>query len=403
MLWEAVFLALKAIRRNALRSFLTILGIVIGVSAVIAMVTLGGGTTAQVASDISKLGSNLLTLRPGQAFRGPGGVRASARALDVKDAQAIAAQVNGVVAVSPTASQSVTAVYGNDNRTTALTGADNDYFMASNLTIARGRQFTDNELRGGRTVCVLGETVRKELFGAREAIGATIRLNKVSCEVIGLLVPKGQSTFGQDQDDMIVTPLRALQRRFTGNRDVRAIYIAARDAASTTKVQRDVEILMRERRRIGPGAEDDFNVFDMTQITATLTGTTRLLTGLLGAVAAVSLLVGGIGIMNIMLVSVTERTREIGIRLAIGALERQVLLQFLVEAMVLSLLGGLIGIAVGLGLAAGSVSYLKVPFIFEPSIVVIAFVFSAFVGIVFGFFPARRAARMDPIEALRHE
>jgi putative ABC transport system permease protein len=328
MLWEAVILALKAIRRNALRSFLTILGIVIGVSAVIAMVTLGSGTTAQVASDISKLGSNLLTLRPGQAFRGPGGVRASARALDVKDAQAIAEQVNGVVAISPTASQSVTAVFGNDNRTTALTGADNDYFTASNLTIARGRQFTDNELRGGRTVCVLGETVRKELFGAREAIGATIRLNKVSCEVIGLLVPKGQSTFGQDQDDMIVTPLRALQRRFTGNRD--------------------------ERRRIGPGAEDDFNVFDMTQITATLTGTTRLLTGLLGAVAAVSLLVGGIGIMNIMLVSVTERTREIGIRLAIGALERQVLMQFLVEAMVLSLLGGLIGIAVGLGLAAGS-------------------------------------------------
>jgi putative ABC transport system permease protein len=251
---------------------------------------------------------------------------------------------------------------------------------------------------------VVGETVRNKLFGANDPIGRSIRLSNVSCEVIGHLVPKGQSSMGTDQDDIVLMPLRAYQRRIAGNANISTIYVSARDDVATTKVQADLEWLLRERRNIGPGQEDDFSVMDMKQLAQTMTGTTTLLTGLLGAVAAVSLLVGGIGIMNIMLVSVTERTREIGIRLAIGALERQVLMQFLVEAVTLSrLFGGLIGVLLGLGLAWLATGALNVPFILNPTIVAIAFGFSALVGVIFGYFPARRAAHLDPIEALRHE
>jgi putative ABC transport system permease protein len=234
-------------------------------------------------------------------------------------------------------------------------------------------------------------------------VGATIRLQKLSCQVIGVLAKKGQTGFGMDQDDMILVPLRMLQRRIAGNTDVGAISVSVRDGVSTEKAQRDIERLLRERRRITPGKDDDFHVRNMQQLVSTLAGTTRVLTALLGAVGAVSLLVGGIGIMNIMLVSVTERTREIGIRLAIGALEREVLMQFLVEAVVLSSFGGLVGIGLGLTAAAAGATALEVPFILNLGIVAVAFVFSAAVGVVFGFFPARQAARLDPIEALRHE
>jgi putative ABC transport system permease protein len=250
---------------------------------------------------------------------------------------------------------------------------------------------------------VIGETVRRELFGKADAIGETIRLEKFSCTVVGLLAAKGASASGPDQDDLIVVPLRTFQRRVSGNRDVSSMFVVAKDGISTAKVQRDVERLLRERRRIKPGEDDDFAVMDTKQMASTMTSVTSMLTGLLSSVAAVSLLVGGIGIMNIMLVSVTERTREIGIRLAIGAQARQVLLQFLVEAVVLSLFGGLAGIAVGLTFAAFATSMLGVPFLIDVPIVVVAFVFSAMVGIVFGYFPAQRASRLNPIEALRHE
>jgi putative ABC transport system permease protein len=245
--------------------------------------------------------------------------------------------------------------------------------------------------------------VRRELFGGQDPIGATIRLQKLSCQVIGVLAKKGQTSFGMDQDDMILVPLRMVQRRIAGNLGVSMISVSARDGVSTEKVQRDIERLLRERRRITPGKDDDFHVRNMQQLISTLAGTTRILTGLLGAVGAVSLLVGGIGIMNIMLVSVTERTREIGIRLAIGALEREVLMQFLVEAGVLSSFGGVIGVLLGLAAAGAGTTVLEVPFVFNPNIVAIAFAFSAMVGIAFGYFPARQAARLDPIEALRHE
>jgi len=254
-----------------------------------------------------------------------------------------------------------------------------------------------------RTVCILGATVKKELFGAQDPVGATIRLKKLACQVIGVLESKGVSGFGHDQDDYVLTPLRMFQRRIAGKTDVEAIMVSARDGVSTQKVKSDIEQLMRERRRISPAKEDDFMVRDMQEIVSTLTGTTRVLTALLGAVAAVSLLVGGIGIMNIMLVSVTERTREIGTRLAIGAMERDVLLQFLVEAVVLSAFGGICGIALGLSAAAIGSKFLNVPFVVSPGIVATAFFFSGAVGIIFGYFPARKAARLDPIEALRHE
>jgi putative ABC transport system permease protein len=245
--------------------------------------------------------------------------------------------------------------------------------------------------------------VKEKLFGATSPLGESLRVKKIACEVVGVLAGKGESSFGSDQDDIVIMPLRAFQRRIAGNADITAVNISAQTGVDTARVQADIERLMRERRGIVSGKEDDFSVRDTRQLAQTMTGTTEILTGLLGAVASVSLLVGGIGIMNIMLVSVTERTREIGIRLAIGALERQVLSQFLVEAVVLSGFGGIIGILLGLGLAALATQAMAVPFLFDGGIVVLAFTFSALVGVVFGYFPARRAAHLDPIEALRHE
>jgi len=401
MLFEAIKLALRAIRRNALRSFLTVLGVVIGVGAVVAMVTIGNGTTAKVTADLAKLGSNLLFVSPGQF--GPGRASFEAKAFNARDIEAMRSQLTGVKAVAPVAQKSVTVVYGTENRITVATGTDNDYFITQDWALKAGRQFFEGEIRGGRSVCIIGETVRDELFGRGDPLERNIRVGNVACEVIGLLEPKGQSSFGTDQDDIVLLPIRVFHRRLAGNIDIRRVMVSAKDEVETAKVQADIERLLRERRNIGPGEEDDFSVRDMKQIVQTMAGTTAMLTGLLGAVAAVSLLVGGIGIMNIMLVSVTERTREIGIRLAIGALERQVLAQFLVEAVVLSLFGGLVGILLGLGLAVLATSGLQVPFIVDPLIVLIAFAFSALVGVVFGYFPARRAARLDPIEALRHE
>ncbi|RCW24907.1 putative ABC transport system permease protein [Ciceribacter lividus] len=401
MFYETVKLALRAISRNLLRSFLTVLGVVIGVAAVIAMVTIGNGTTAQVTAEISKLGTNLLFVRPGQF--GPGRASTTAKSFTTRDVEAIREQINGLQAVAPVNQSSQVAIFGGENHTSTVVGTISDYFTAMDWSFTSGRAFLPTEERGGQAVCVIGNTVRSELFGSTPALEQKIRVGSVSCEVIGVLKKKGQSGMGTDQDDIVVMPIKVFQRRIGGNTDVSSITLSARDGVSTAKVQADVERLLRERRKIIAGREDDFSVNDMAQMASTLTGTTTLMTGLLGAVAAVSLLVGGIGIMNIMLVSVTERTREIGIRLAIGALEKQVLLQFLVEAVALSLSGGIIGILLGLGLAYGAVVLLNVPFVTSPAVIALAFVFSAAIGMIFGYFPARRAAQMNPIEALRHE
>jgi len=401
MLANTLLLALREIQRNVLRSFLTILGIVIGVASVIVMVTIGGGATAQITEQIASLGSNLLMIRVGQ-HHGPGQTEA-APSFDLADVHALSREIPAITAIAPSASQKATAVYGNANWSTTATGIDNQFFRVRNWTIQSGRQFLETELRSGKTVCVIGATVAKELLGQQDPVGNNIRLGNFSCQIIGALEAKGQSTFGSDQDDLVLIPLRTFQRRIAGNQDISLIQASVAEGRSTEKAKSDIEYLLRERRHISSSENDNFQVRDMKEITRMLTGTTQILTTLLGAVAAVSLLVGGIGIMNIMLVSVTERTREIGIRLAIGALEREVLLQFLVEAVVLSSFGGLIGILLALSGSFGLAKLLKIPFIFNPGIMIIAFLFSAAVGVIFGFFPARKAARLDPIDALRHE
>jgi putative ABC transport system permease protein len=400
MIWNAFLLALRELRRNVLRSFLTILGIVIGVAAVIVMVTLGSGATVQVSQQIASLGSNVVMLIPGQMGPGRGSTVAPFRDDDVA---AIARDIADLKAVVPVASKSVTTVFANKNWSTSVTGTTNDYFTASNWVIERGRAFTESEMRAGKPACVIGATVLKELFGAQDAMGSKIRLKNVSCEVIGQLKAKGQTGMGRDQDDIIVIPLRTFQRRIAGNRDIAMIQMSVRDETAMDRVKSAVERLMRERRHLSPNEENDFSLLDTRQIAQTLTSTTRILTLLLSAVAAVSLLVGGIGIMNIMLVSVTERTREIGIRLAIGAYERDVLTQFLVEAVVLASFGGLFGVLLALAVSAVLAQVLQVPLVLSPGIMILAFFFSGAVGVIFGYFPARRAAQLDPIEALRHE
>lgn len=400
MLWNTLLLALRAIRRNLMRSFLTILGIVIGVAAVITMVTLGNGATKSVADQISSMGSNLLMVMPGQRF-GPGS--AVAPKFKSADVEAIRNQISGASLVAPVVNASATAVYQAQNWSTSIAGSNDDYFDAGSWELASGRIFSEAEQRSGKAVCVIGETVREKLFGRQNPLGAEIRIKQFSCEIVGLLKAKGQSAMGWDQDDTVVMPLRTVQRRLAGSQDINGLMISVRDGASIDKVKEQLALLMRERRNISETEDDDFRVMDTRQIAETLTGTTKILTMLLGAVAAVSLLVGGIGIMNIMLVSVTERTREIGIRLAIGALEREVLLQFLIEAVVLSSLGGLVGIVLATVASMLLAGLMGIPYLFNPGINLLAFVFSAAIGVIFGYFPARRAAALNPIDALRHE
>ena len=401
MLWSTLLLALREIRRNVLRSFLTMLGIVIGVAAVITMVTLGKGATQAIADQVSSLGSNLLIVRPGQRL-GPG-ASSGAPAFKMADVQAIQEQVPLVRNIAPTVTRGMTVVAGARNWSTSINGSSNAWFSTGSWQLASGREFSDAEERGGQAVCVIGETVRRELFGTQDPLGLSIRIKGFSCEVIGLLAGKGQSAFGSDQDDVIVMPLKTAQRRITGSQDISALRISVQNEAAIDQAKRQITLLVRERRNITANEDDNFSVLDTRQITETLSSTTKVMTTLLGAVAAVSLLVGGIGIMNIMLVSVTERTREIGIRLAIGALEREVLLQFLIEAVVLSSLGGIIGIVLATAASIGLASVMQLPYLFDPTINLLSFLFSAAIGVIFGYFPARRAAKLDPINALRHE
>ncbi len=401
MLWNTVILALRAILRNLLRSFLTTLGIVIGIAAVITLVTLGNGATKSVSDQIAAMGTNQLMIIPGQRI-GPGS-ELGASAFTNGDADAIRNQITGARDVAPVAGKATTVVHQSQAWSTQVTGTNNEFFAAGSWTMALGRAFTDAEERAGKSVCVIGETIRDKLFGGANPVGSEIRLAGFSCEVIGLLQGKGQSAMGQDQDDVVVMPLRTVQRRLTGSQDIARIMVAVRNEGSVDEVKQQLVLLFRERRKIGETEEDDFRVLDTRQLAETLTATTRILTMLLGCVAAVSLLVGGIGIMNIMLVSVTERTREIGIRLAIGALERDVLLQFLIEAMVLSSLGGVVGIALAAAASIGLAGVMDVPFLFNSNINLLSFLFSAAIGVIFGYFPARRAASLNPIDALRYE
>jgi putative ABC transport system permease protein len=328
---------------------------------------------------------------------------ASAPAFQQADAEAIAAQIGGVQAVAPEARASATVVAGGNNWTTNVTGSTNLWLQTGNWRIAAGREFTPEELRFGAAACIIGETIHRELFAGRSPLGEQLRVKNFSCQVVGLLASKGQGAMGNDQDDIVLVPLSTLQRRVTGNTRVSTLLVSMKDDSDSSRVKSSLRQLLRERRKLSSTDEDNFNILDTQQLAETLSGTTQVMTMLLGAVAAVSLLVGGIGIMNIMLVSVTERTREIGLRLAIGALEREVLLQFLIEAVVLAAFGGLVGVVLAAGASFGLAQLMGVPFLFNPTVNLVSFVFSAAIGVIFGYFPARRAARMDPIEALRHE
>lgn len=402
MLGTTLTLAIRSILRHKLRSFLTTLGIIIGVAAVVAMVTLGKATTAAVQEQIASLGTNILQVRPGQGFgRGGGGPRPPD--FEEQDVEAVKEQVAGVTAVAPQAQSSATAIHEGANWSTTINGTTNDFFKVQPWPLTAGRIFSPAEEAAGKSVCIIGNTVRQNLFRGGRAVGERLRVNDVSCDVIGTLSTRGQAGFGGDQDDVIIMPIKTVQRRFTGNRDIRLMLVGVDQAYDTQQVQSALTDLLRERRRLEAGAEDNFNIFDTAQISATLTGTTTLLTQIVAAVAGISLIVGGIGIMNIMLVSVTERTREIGIRLAIGAIASEVLLQFLVEAIVLSMLGGVIGLLLAQLVIAIITPIMQVPWTFDLQINVIAFLIAAGIGVVFGFFPARRAASLNPIDALRHE
>ena len=402
MFGTTFILAIRSILRHKLRSFLTTLGIIIGVAAVVTMVTLGKATTAAVQQQISALGTNILQIRPGQGFgRGGGGPRPPDFKAD--DVTAIRDQVAGVTAVAPQAQTTATVLSNGANWSTTVNGTTNAYFQVQPWPLVEGRYWTRPEEQAGKAVCIIGTTIRTNLFRGGSAVGDRIRVNGISCDVIGVLQTRGQAGFGGDQDDVIIMPIKQVQRRFTGNPDVRLMLVGTDPDYDSAQVQSAITDLLRERRNITGGKDVDFNIFDTAQISQALTSTTTLLTQIVAAVAMISLIVGGIGIMNIMLVSVTERTREIGIRLAIGAVASEVLMQFLVEAVVLSMLGGVIGLLIA-QFAVALMAWLgSLPFLFDVQINVIAFAISAIIGVVFGYFPARRAASLNPIDALRHE
>ena len=401
MLWSTLWMALRELRRNTMRSVLTTLGIIIGVGAVIALVTLGRGATVKVTSEISALGKNLLIVMPGAERHGP--ISVGARGFKRDDGRAIEREVSSVAEVAPNVGSGALVVAGNKNWSTQINGSTNAFFSVRGYAVAQGRTFSDPEIVAGTPVCILGATVSRELFGAADPVDTAIRLGSVSCKVIGVLASKGKSSFGPDQDDFVVMPLALAQRRFTGSTDVGGFFVSAVSDAEVDHAKQQITALLRERRRVAVGSPDDFSVEDTKQIATALSTVTNALTALLGAIAAVSLLVGGIGIMNIMLVSVTERTREIGLRMAIGALAGEVLLQFLVEAVVLSTLGGLLGITFGVALSALASRLLTLPLVLQPDVFALAVGFSGAIGVGFGYFPARKAARLRPIEALRHE
>ena len=401
MIRAIILMALREIRRNLLRSSLTMLGVVIGVAAVVALVHIARGATSSVTSSFASMGHNMLTVFPGAMRRGP--TPTSAPQFELEDAQAIEKEVQGLEAVAPAVTHSATVVYGNKNWNTRITGTTASFVKIRNYSLEAGRVMDSDDEQAGRSVCMLGATTKTELFGPAQAVGQTLRVGKVTCEVIGVFKSKGEGGAASDQDDIIVMPLAIVQRRLAGNHDINTIYASVKDGRPTSLAKYQITSLMRQRRNVQEGQEDNFNVFDMQELMSAMESASTAMTALLGAIAAVSLLVGGIGIMNIMLVSVTERTREIGTRLAIGATSSEVLLQFLVESVMLSTLGGCIGVMLGLVGSGIASKYMDFSFAVSPDIVIIAFVFSGTIGVIFGFLPARKASNLNPIEALRHE
>jgi putative ABC transport system permease protein len=405
----SVRIALRALRVNRLRSALTMLGIIIGVAAVIAMVAVGSGATARIQEQIEAIGSNLIMMSPGSITSN--GIRLSSGVgvtLSEDDAKAIAAECPAVAVVAPTVRGAGQVMYGSANWATSFQGTTPDYLMIRDQPVAEGNAFTEEDVNSAAKVALLGQTVATNLFGSADPVGQTIRIKNVPFQVDGVLAPKGQSPTGQDQDDLILIPISTAKRNVTGSnqanaRSVGSIMVQAASSNAMDEAQRELESLLRQRHRIQPGQDDDFTVRNLSEVFAAQESSARVMSILLGAIASVSLIVGGIGIMNIMLVSVTERTREIGLRLAIGAKTHDILSQFLVEAVTLSILGGVIGILLGTG-ASTLISYFaKWRTLVSPVAMMLAFAFSGLVGVFFGYYPARKAALLDPIDALRYE
>ncbi len=401
MFTATLLLSLREIRRHIMRSFLTTLGIIIGVAAVITMVTLGNGLTASVQEDISDLGSDVLIVFP---VGDDQGIQHPFRQADV---DIITRQLAGVEGAAGSVNAPAIAFFNGQDWSTSVQGANMAFFEAQAIDIAEGRGFSEQEEEAGKAVCVLGPTIVEEIFIEGESpLGQNMRIGNVACNVIGVTGERTNSMGGgggNDANDVVLMPLKAVQRRFTGSTDLQFVVIKYDPAYSSEWIQEQLRALLRERRVLQDGESDDFNIIDTAEINETISTVTGTMTAVVGAIAAISLLVGGIGIMNIMLVSVTERTREIGIRLAIGALGREVRMQFLTEAVVLCCLGGMVGILLALGLSIMLSNALDMPFIFDPVVNIISFVFSALMGIAFGYYPAHRASQLDPIEALRHE
>lgn len=399
MFGATLILAMREIRRHLMRSFLTTLGIIIGVAAVITMVTLGRGVTASVQDQISALGSNVFIVFPIETDRG------APRPFDEDDVRAVENQIAGVQNVAGTVNASATAFHNGQDWSTSVQGANGEFLEAQSIDLELGRPFSPLEEAAGKNVCMIGTKVREAIFvPGTSPLGQSMRVNDVPCTVVAVLEERGQGAGdGQDADNIVMMPLKTVQRRFLGNDDLQYFVVKYDAAYSSASIQSSLIDLLRERRLLQPGQNNDFNIIDTAQVNQAISAATGALTAMVAAIASISLIVGGIGIMNIMLVSVTERTREIGIRLAIGALAREVRLQFLTEAVVLCCFGGLIGIALALGLSILLAGVIDVPFIFDPAVNLLSFLFSAAMGVVFGYYPAHRASRLDPIEALRHE
>ena len=398
MLGTTILLALREIRRHILRSILTTLGIIIGVAAVVTMVTLGNGVTASVQEEISSLGASNFIIFPVRTDRG------TIRPFDEADVRAVEQQIAGVQIAAGSVSANATAYFNGQDWDTKVEGGTNALLDAQSISISEGRPFARDEEAAGKSVCLLGLKVREAIFPPDSSpVGAQMRIGDVACQVIGVMEERGQGGGGADDDDVVYMPLKTVQRRFRGN-DNLDYFVVKYDAAYAASVIQDSLVgLLRERRLLQGAEPNDFNVIDTAQVNQALGAVTGALTAMVAVIASISLLVGGIGIMNIMLVSVTERTREIGIRLAIGALAREVRLQFLTEAVVLCALGGLVGIALGFAASIGLAALIEVPFVFDPMINIVSFLFAAGMGIVFGYYPASRASKLDPIDALRHE
>jgi putative ABC transport system permease protein len=401
---QTLLISLRALRRNKMRSILTALGIIIGVASVVAMVAVGNGAQARITSQVSALGQNLLSVFAGS--RKSGGVNSglgSASALTLADADAIGREVTDVVAISPEATTTAQAIASGRNWSTTVAGESPDYLKIRDWKLASGSMFTDREVRSAAKVAVIGSKTANELFGPLNPVGQTVRVGNIPFVIIGLLESKGAGMGGQNQDDRIIIPYTTAMKRITGEKYLRSINVQIGSADRMEIAQEQITSLLRQRHRLATGRDNDFNIFNQKEIADTVNSISKIITLLLGSIAGISLVVGGIGIMNIMLVSVTERTREIGIRIAVGAQPGDIKLQFLIEAITLSLLGGLIGVLLGIGASKLVEFFANFKAIVSTGSIILAFGVSFAIGVFFGFYPARKAARLDPIEALRYE